>query len=286
MINRLKNRNFKLIFDADGFPLEERVDFSGMSKSSKQYKFLKAEETTILKHADGVLTRSKKAIGIHQKTIEKSNSEKFSVVTNGRNIDFFSPQLHLKNEVKTELNIPLDAIVFGYCGSLGAKYGLTQIISIFEKYHQWQKNSYLVLLTGNVAIAKESIPNSIVEYSKIMKVPFLEVPKYLNIFDFAFAIIEPKWSMQGAAAVKVGEYLLMGIPTIASSGIGDTDEILENQEQCFLFNHEDQNDVENSLHFIKNSKNINRDEIRNFAIQYFSIEKSAESYLNALKKLE
>lgn len=286
MINRLKNRNFKLIFDADGFPLEERVDFAGMSKNSKQYQFLKAEETLTLNNADGVLTRSKKAIGIHQKTIKNSNSEKFSVVTNGRNIDFFSPQLHLKNEVKTELNIPLDAVVFGYCGSLGAKYGLTQIIAIFEKYHQGQKNSYLVLLTGNTAIAKENMPKSIVEYSRIMQVPFLEVPKYLNVFDFSFAIIEPKWSMQGAAAVKVGEYLLMGIPTIASLGIGDTDEILENQKQCFLFNHDDQNAIENSLNFIINCKSINRDEIRNFAIQYFSVEKSAESYLNALKKLE
>lgn len=285
MINRLKNRNFNLIFDADGFPLEERVDFSGMSKSSKQYQFLKAEETLMLNNADGVLTRSKKAIGIHQKTIANNNIEKFSVVTNGRNIDFFSPQLHLTNKIKTELNIPLDAIVFGYCGSLGAKYGLQQIISVFEKYHQGQQNSYLVLLTGNVAIAKESIPNSIVEYSKIMSVPFLEVPKYLNIFDFAFAIIEPKWSMQGAAAVKIGEYLLMGIPTIASAGIGDTDEILENQKQCFLFNHEDHNAIENSLNFIKNCKNINSNEIRKFAIQYFSIENSVESYLNALKKL-
>jgi glycosyltransferase involved in cell wall biosynthesis len=285
MINRLKNRNFNLIFDADGFPLEERVDFSGMSKSSKQYQFLKAEETLMLNNADGVLNRSKKAIGIHQKTIANNNIEKFSVVTNGRNIDFFSPQLHLTNKIKTELNIPLDAIVFGYCGSLGAKYGLQQIISVFEKYHQGQQNSYLVLLTGNVAIAKESIPNSIVEYSKIMSVPFLEVPKYLNIFDFAFAIIEPKWSMQGAAAVKIGEYLLMGIPTIASAGIGDTDEILENQKQCFLFNHEDHNAIENSLNFIKNCKNINSNEIRKFAIQYFSIENSVESYLNALKKL-
>ena len=89
MANRLHNINATLIFDADGLPLQERVDFSGLLQSSKQYQFLKREEDKILNKADLVLTRSEKAIQIHSKTIKAENNDKFSVVFNGRDTNFW-----------------------------------------------------------------------------------------------------------------------------------------------------------------------------------------------------
>jgi glycosyltransferase involved in cell wall biosynthesis len=285
LINRLDNKKFKLLFDADGFPLEERVDFSKLSKNSLQYQFLKKQETTILKNADAVITRSTKAISIHLKTLNKTDSEKFSVVLNGRNTAFFTPHLHLKKDLKIKLHIPHGAKILGYCGSLGAQYGWNEMVTIFEKYHLINKNSYFLILTGNYKFATKRIPQKLKEFCIVKYVPFHEIPNYLSIFDFAFAIREPKWSMQGVAPIKLGEYLLMGIPTIASAGIGDTEQVIGQLKECFLFHHGDKNAIVAALDFIQNHKETNSEGIRAFAMQHFSIEKSATSYLNALNKL-
>ena len=65
MINQISKSNFKVLFDADGLPLEERVDFSGLSKKSWSYKFLKNQENKMLLVANGVITRSNQSIEIH-----------------------------------------------------------------------------------------------------------------------------------------------------------------------------------------------------------------------------
>ncbi len=106
-----------------GLPLEERVDFSGLSKTSKQYQWLKGEETKLLLKADGILTRSQKAIAIHLKTIGDAYRDNFTVVFNGRNPDFFKTDASQKKAIRKTLGISEDDFVFVYCGSLGPQYG-------------------------------------------------------------------------------------------------------------------------------------------------------------------
>lgn len=286
MANRLKKRNFQVLFDADGLPLEERVDFSGLSRNSKQYRFFKKEETKMLLQADGVITRSQKSIDIHLKTIHNKKPEKFSVVFNGRNTDFFKPNELIKTQVKAELNIQNSSKVFVYCGSLGPQYGWDEMMSIFQKYYQKHTDAFFLILTGNIEFALQRIPSELAENIIIKKVPFEKVPKYLNVADVAFAIREPKFSMQGVAPIKLGEYLLMGIPTIASAGIGDSEELMKEVPNAFLFHHDNPNAIDEALHFVENLSNVNHQKICEYGIQYFSIEKSAESYVVALNKLK
>lgn len=286
MVNQLKKDNFQVLFDADGLPLEERVDFSGLSKNSKQYRFFKKEETKILQQADGVITRSQKSIDIHLKTIQHKNPEKFSVVFNGRNTDFFKLNDSIKSQIRKELNINVTSKVFVYCGSLGPQYGWGEMITLFQKYHQNHTDTFFLILTGNVEFAQKRIPTELLESIIVKKVSFEEVPKYLNTADIAFAIREPKFSMQGVAPIKLGEYLLMGIPTIASAGIGDSDEIMKQVPNTFLFHHDNPNAIDEALHFVENLSEVNHQKIREFGINFFSIEKSAERYIVALNKLK
>jgi glycosyltransferase involved in cell wall biosynthesis len=285
MINRIQNDSFKVIFDADGLPLEERVDFSGLSRESKQYRFLKNEETKMLQRADAVLTRSQEAIKIHSETVAYKNPQKFSVVLNGRNIHFFKPNPFDRLKSRKELAIAPQSKVFVYCGSLGAQYGWDEMMAIFNSYREKNPNALFLLLTGNATFANDRIPNDLKESIIVKTVPFLEVPNYLSVADVAFAIREPKRSMLGVAPIKLGEYLLMGIPTIASEGIGDTEQILHGIPNCFLYQHQNPNRVAESVAFVDDLSETNFEEIRKFALPYFSIEKSANSYCNALNKL-
>lgn len=285
MVNRLSIKNIKVVFDADGLPLEERVDFSGLSKNSKQFKWLKAEETKIIKAADRIITRSNRSIDFHINTIGELYRDKFSVVFNGRNPELFNPNSRLREIKKKELKISSSDKVFVYCGSLGPQYGWNDMIIIFSDYLKINKNAHFLFLTGSPEYAIEKIPTALSDKFTVMKVPFEEVPKYLNIADVAFAIREPKLSMQGVAPIKLGEYLLMGIPTIASAGIGDTEEIIKELPDCFLYDHNHENRIKNTVTFIDKSIQASNIEIRKIGLHYFSLEKSAESYINVLKFL-
>ncbi len=286
MVNRLNKRTFKIVFDADGLPLEERVDFSGLIKSSKQYKFLKKEESKMLLDADAIITRSKKAISIHKKTIPNSNPEKFSVVLNGRDPEFFKPNDLVREQIRAELNIQNDTKVFVYCGSLGPQYCWDEMMAIFIRYQQNHHNSKFLILTSNIEFALKRILDPIKQNIIIKKLPFEEVPKYLSGADIAFAVRQPKFSMLGVAPIKLGEYLLMGLPTIASAGIGDTEEILKKIPNCFLFDNNSSESIERAVTFFEGIKEVDKEAIRNYGIEYFSIENSANSYIKALDRLK
>lgn len=285
MVNRLKTEKVKVLFDADGLPLEERIDFSGLSKASKQYLWLKKKETKLLSTANGVITRSQKAIDIHLKTIGENYRNKFSVVFNGRNVDFFQSNLVGKSKKRETLGFKDDDMVFVYCGSLGPQYGWEEMMAIFSEYHAKKNNSKLLILTGTIEFALQRIPAALEKEIKVLSVPFEEVPDYLNVADVAFAIRKPTFSMQGVAPIKLGEYLLMGLPTIASAGIGDTEVVFESLTECFLYQHRDENAIAKAVAFLSRMETIDKAKIRSVGLHYFSLENSALSYIQALEKL-
>lgn len=72
---------------------------------------------------------------------------------------------------------------------------------------------------------------------------------------------------------------------IASKGIGDTEKILENFEECYLFDHSvgllpQREQIKN---FVEKAIFVDRNKIAQKAQDYFSLEAAAESYIKAIK---
>lgn len=286
MVSQIKNKTFKTIFDADGLPLEERVDFAGLQKESRQYRWLKSIEQKMLLSADAVITRSQKAIDIHLQTIGDQFKNKFSVVFNGRDASLFTINSSDRAKIRQDLNISEDEVLMIYCGSLGPQYGLEEMLQIFRIFRQKQPSKFLIL-TGNTQFAEAQIKDQ-TEDIVIKSVNIDQIPGYLNAADVAFAFRQPTYSMQGVAPIKLGEYLLTGLPVIASKGIGDTEDILSDFESCYLYDHKIslQNQLPEILELMQNAKRTDREKTRNQALSYFSLESAADSYIKALKKLE
>ncbi|OWR15174.1 glycosyltransferase [Chryseobacterium sp. VAUSW3] len=282
IVNQIKNKTFKLIFDADGLPIEERIDFAGLKKESFQYKLMKSAETKMLKSADAVITRSQKSIDIHLANIGESYRSKFSVVFNGRDKNIFAYRPHLREEVRQELGLK-DELLFVYAGSLGPQYCLTEMLQIFQAYAE-KREAKFIILTGNTAFAEQNIPTELKAYVSLKSVPSEKVSFYLNGGDVAFGLRKPTFSMQGVAPIKLGEYLLCGLPVIASKGIGDTEKILENFEECYLYDHSIGllPQIEQIKNFAEKAIFANRNNIAQKAQDYFSLEAAAESYIKAI----
>lgn len=286
MVNNIKNRNFKIIFDADGLPIEERVDFAGLKKDSLQYRWMKSIETKMLKRADAVVTRSQRSIDIHLQQIGEKYRDKFSVVYNGRNANFFQNSVASRQQSRKQLGINNDELLFVYCGSLGDQYCWEEMLTIVSEYQKIAPAKFLVL-TGNTAFALSKLSAEQQKIVFVKSVTFTEVPFWLSAADIAFGLRQPSFSMQGVAPIKLGEYLLMNIPTIASIGIGDSEEILQHFEDCFLFDHKanqslQQNEIMSWLVQIKDATQINT---REEALKYFSLDAAAESYCSAFKNI-
>ncbi|WP_312194639.1 glycosyltransferase [Epilithonimonas vandammei] len=273
----------KLIFDADGLPIEERIDFAGLKKESFQYKLMKSAETKMLKCADAVITRSQKAIDIHIANIGESYRSKFSVVFNGRDKNVFDYQPPLREKVRQELGLK-DELLFVYAGSLGPQYCLTEMLQIFRAYAEKREAKFLIL-TGNIEFGEQNIPTELKAHVILKSVPSAKVSFYLNGGDVAFGLRKPTVSMQGVAPIKLGEYLLCGLPVIASKGIGDTEKILENFEECYLYDHSIGllPQIDQIKNFVEKAIFVDRNKIAHKAQDYFSLEAAAESYLKAIK---
>ncbi len=101
----------RIIFDADGFVADERVDFAGLSPKSISYRILRDVEAQMVRVADIVLTRTDAAISILlARAGSGTDPAKFRVVTNGRRM------VPLEKIVEpTERNGP----VVGYIGTIG-----------------------------------------------------------------------------------------------------------------------------------------------------------------------
>lgn len=285
MVNRIKQKNFKLIFDADGLPIEERIDFAGLKRNSFQYRIMKSAETKMLKNADAVITRSQKAIEIHLKNIGEEYREKFSVVFNGRDQNKFKWSDSARAEARKKLGLDTE-FVFVYAGSLGPQYCFAEMLEIFANHLKNKKSKFLIL-TGNIDFAKQHLPKELQSEIILKSVTSDEVPFYLGAADLAFALRQPSFSMQGVAPIKLGEYLLCGLPVIASKGIGDTETILEQFEACYLYDHGNSLAEQNAslLAFAENTIFADRNKIRETAQQFFSLEAAAESYIRVLEKL-
>ena len=282
IVNKIKNRHFKIIFDADGLPIEERIDFSGLQKDSFQYKLMKSAETKMLKNADAVITRSQKAIGVHINNIGNENRNKFSVVFNGRDKNLFKLNSNSRVEARKELGLE-NEFLFVYAGSLGTQYCFPEMLEIF-KNHTKANNSKFLILTGNTEFAEQKIPNELKSSVILKSVKSDEVPYYLNAGDAAFALRQPSFSMQGVAPIKLGEYLLCGLPVIASKGIGDTGDILKNFEECYLYDHSIglQSQSKLIINFLEKAIFADKSRIADKAKDYFSLEAAADSYIKIL----
>ena len=277
-------RKWNLVFDADGLPIEERVDFAGLKKNSFRHKILKVIERNILKRADLIITRSVHA-SEYLSSVHKIKLSKFLRVINGRDSIIFSREaLPTINQLKMELKIPLKAKTLVYCGSLGPQYGIKEMLYIHEQLNTKYSDVYLLILANNPEFLAETILDSKVV---IRKVDPLEVPKYLSVGDVAFAIREQTFSMCGVAPIKLGEYLLMGLPVLASARIGDSDNFLSNDESVFFLESHSIYELERGMKWIGDifEKGCDRNEICNLGKQHFSIEAAGQSYHNALSQL-
>ncbi|MBW3466577.1 hypothetical protein [Arthrospiribacter ruber] len=286
MVNRLwdwlrKNR-VKVIFDADGFPIQERVDFAGMNKDSLYHRLLSQEEQKMLLHADRILVRSKKAKEKHGQAIGESILPKIVSVANGRDAKHFFIDKEKRQAARESLGLEEEHVLWVYTGSLGPQYRLEEMLALFKMYWNKDRQARFLILTPQQHVDLSFLPSEIKNCISIQAVEYDEIPAFLNAADLGLSLRKEAPSIAGLSPIKTGEYLIMGLPVVLSPGVGDTDEILRGKDFAYFW---EKGGEEGLMLWLQNLKSHNSAEIREFAMNYFSLEKSVEDYSVALEGL-
>lgn len=278
----LKRSGIKIIFDADGFPIQERIDYSGLSPDSIQAKIQLRQEYRIIRDSDAVITRSQSAIEIHLKNHGFSTRTKFFSVRNGRDPFFFSFNPEKRKDIRTSLGISNSETCWAYVGSLGSAYAYEEMISIFDTFQSQLGNLKLLVLANDYEFAKMNLKSDFEDRLLIRKVPFSEVPEYLSAADWGISLRKTAPSLAGIFPIKLGEYLLSGLPVLATLNTGDSQNLLQNQDFVISVDLENDQSWGRLLEQYKQSKIPERRIIQHFAEAHFGLAACIRDYEKVL----
>ena len=285
-----------LVFDADGLALDERVDFAGMDASGANYRLLRDVESQAVRRSRAVLTRTEKAADILAARAGGSElPSKFHVVTNGRNAAHFAPpKRSVRRALRQELGIDVDAPVLVYAGSVGEQYCFGAMLDFFSSLRSQRPDAHLLILTASINAASEALALKLGQDAGISRsgvtlrsVSYDDMPSYLAMSDLGLALRQPAFSMQGVAPIKIGEYLLCGLPVLATRAIGNTSCV----DTTTGYLTEDNgtggwaNAVEWFLKKVLPNRNAYRTSCRALGVKHFSLEASVDTYARALKSV-
>lgn len=221
----VRRQNCPIVFDADGLPLDERVDFAGQSPSSLAHRLQRDIEGQVVHRAAIVLTRTAGAAQILQARAGAGiDSGKFHVVSNGRDaVQFYPHDARERWVMRERLGIPQAAPLLAYAGSLGSQYCVEEMLQVFERVRGRCPDARLLVLSGATEVLQHALSRSPVPLASVIvhSVPPDAVPAHLACADLGLALRRRSFSMQAVAPIKLGEYLLCGLPVLATAGVGD-----------------------------------------------------------------
>lgn len=276
IVNQLANKS-KLVFDADGFSQDERVDFNGLSKDSFRYKLYRQIERKGFRKAMAILCRSEKA---KQIIAERAGAgfelEKVFVERNGT----FVP--------KTELTPKKDGICkLVYSGSVGPQYRIAEVFSLYKIIKEEIPDATLSVLTVQVGAALDLLKDTfqdLIEDIEIRSVSPDMIHEELSKYHIGISLRKTAFSTQAVAPIKVGEYLSAGLSVVFSPGTGDLDALFKGKPFAYSFLGLENTDPKKLQQWSK--EQITEDyaqEILKMAKQYFSLEETVKIYHNALQ---
>lgn len=230
----------------------ESIKTVGAMKQGKAIDFLEKIELALYKSSDKVIavTDAFKTNLINRGIQE----DKIEVVTNGSNMELFSPR---KKDYKLlkELNLE-NKFVIGYIGTHGLAHSLDFIVQAISKI---EDKSIHFLFIGDGAM-KDTIVK-IASNLSLKNITFLnpvskdEVPKYLSIVDVSLAPLKKSDTFKTVIPSKIFEASAMQKPTLLGVE-GQAQEIIEHYSAGLCFEPENENDFIEKILMLKNEDKI------------------------------
>ena len=262
----------KSVFIADmhgALPEEYTYNNSHVNKWKLNY-LEDLERATSLK-ADYIICQSEEMKRHIIKKYSAIESKAF-VYKCGVDTDLFRYDVAVRKQIRQQLGIPNDCLVFVYSGGLMKWQKIEESMQIFEKIRKNVTSSKFLILTRDLDLVKEYISKLNLDYICddiiALSVPFNQVSDYLNCADVAFLLRDDDVMNRVASPTKLAEYLACGLPVISDTVANywvDNEMIADNSIICY-------NDNMSIDDLIATINTCNKLSIRKHAEQKFSLD--------------
>jgi len=253
---KLFSPSTKLIIDIHGAAPEEYEYYTNDNKSRK-YKSLTADERKSISNANYIICQSEE-MKRHIVSKYAADEKKITVYKCGVDTNMFFINSKKRIEIRKELGIPDDCMLFAYSGGLHKWQKVEDSINVFYKFHKQYPNSRLLILTKDLDQlqlllgSKQEIADAVISKS----LPFNLVPDYLNAADIAFLLRDNVIMNAVASPTKLAEYMACGLPIITTEVAKKwvtpkaykylifANENLSNQDIIDIVSHINRNDIQ------------------------------------------
>jgi len=205
-----------------GLLAEEYEDAGLWRAGSLPFRAIKSLERAGLRRADRVvvLTRRARAWLAERGLVEADKVEVIPCCVDFERYEAFEA------EEKSE------RFELVYAGSVTGLYLLEEMARFFLRLRAQKPGAFFrVLTTSNAEEAAARLRRAGLndEDFRVGGVSADEVPRYLRRARLGVSFRKATFSQIAASPTKVPEYLAAGLPVVANSGIGDTDELIERE---------------------------------------------------------
>lgn len=287
-----KKQGGKLVFDIRGFWADERIEGGIWNYNNPLFRFIynffKSKEKHLFENSDYIISLTENAknfIAANFKT--KGN---FQVIPCSVDLNHFnSNQLDDKliASLKLKFNFLPSDFVLTYVGSLGTRYLLKEMLLFFKSLKQQKKEAKFLFITKSNTKEIESIcKEHAIDFSSVIitSCDYNEIPNYIAVGNASIFFIVTSFTGKAVSPTKQSEVMSLGLPIVSNSGLGDTDKILEATNTGIVvkeFNKAAYEVAAKKLLQFNRSKN----EIREVAVQYFSLDAAIEKYREVYAQL-
>jgi glycosyltransferase involved in cell wall biosynthesis len=265
----------RFLFDVRGLLGEEYVDAGHWTTESYRYKLLKRFEKRLFARANGVVVLTERHRRyLYEEARLVARETPIEVIPTCVDAARFSATTEGRTRWRRELGAG-DRFVLVYAGTLGSWYREEEMVRFYAALRHRRPASFALYTHSptdrfDAAIERFGVPR---EEVVVRRVAPSEMPDALAAADAAVSFITPCFSKLGSSPTKTAEYLAIGLPTVLNRGIGDSDQLIDEEPAVIDAGNLNPEDIEcAAAHLAAVDVEALRELARRTAVERFSIE--------------
>lgn len=210
-------RRVPLVYDSDGLPIEQRLEFEGLKEKGLLHRVLLLIERLTLRRAIAVVSRSRFGSSILQSRVREDLSRKLFLQHNN-GVGLISRGGGASGEETGPKNKKND-FTLAFVGSWGEQYAPRQMLSLAIAVKEKVPQTKFRVFSGDSEAAHKDLEAyglSDAEWVTVEEVSFNEVHEALKKCDIGLAFRLSSSTAESVYPLKVADYLFAGLPIVGN----------------------------------------------------------------------
>lgn len=272
----------KILFDMRGLLAEEYVGGGLWKEGSLVFRMVKTAEKSLLKRCDAVTVLTRKHLDFN-KNLDYLKGRGIPMEVVPCCVDMSRFKCQSSGPLRSELDLD-GKFVLMYPGKIGTFYLMREMLDFYKTMLSAVPDAIFVILTNDdICTVSETAKELGIDDRRIKiirSIQFDEMPRYMGIADAGIFFIN-SYKKIGSSPIKMGEFLASGVPVIINSGIGDTEELVRENNVGVIAERFDEaayKDAIRQLLDLKKESDALKARCRDTARRYLSLDDAVAGY--------